>query len=389
VILLRQQNIQKPHIKNITTGLAISILLLFVISFYNSIAFGEIFLHDALPHYGHVMTLTALTQEDFMPSPIIADEEPSEVKPAWDVIVTMEGGVPVFGLVGLDDVGVDFSTHYENPLVVWDSLNPRLLSPIHLENLRDPLFLRDSMYTVNTLTLFEPETFNADEFMAVDLRVNPQNLAGNDPVVMVFHTHSTEMFADSDPNDMFTGIVGIGAYLTKLLNERGIPTMHYYTERFDIVDGKPQILGSYERQESYIRQILKDNPTIEVIIDLHRDGLLESTPLPITTINGQSTARLMFVHGLSLRNVNGVAVPITNLPNPNLPTNLAFSFQMQMALNQSHPTLNRRIFLNAFRYSLHYLPKSLFVEVGDQRSTFTQAKNAMYPLADALNFVLK
>jgi stage II sporulation protein P len=83
-----------------------------------------------------------------------------------------------------------------------------------------------------------------------------------------------------------------------------------------------------------------------------------------------------------------VAVPISYLPNPNLMCNLAFSFQMQMELNGSHPGLNRRIYLNVFRFSTHFMPKSLFVEVGDQRNTLREAKNAMYPLVDALVNVL-
>ncbi|MCL2170251.1 MAG: stage II sporulation protein P, partial [Defluviitaleaceae bacterium] len=136
--------------------------------------------------------------------------------------------------------------------------------------------------------------------------------------------------------------------------------------------------------ESHIRRILYENPTIEVIIDMHRDGLPETAPRLVTNIDGTPTARLMFVNGLSTRNVNGVAVPISYLPNPNQEGNLAFSFQMQVALNESHPNLNRRIFLNAFRYSTHFLPKSLLLEVGDQRNTQREAKNAMYPFADAL-----
>ena len=97
----------------------------------------------------------------------------------------------------------------------------------------------------------------------------------------------------------------------------------------------------------------------------------------------------MFVNGLSTRNVNGVAVPISYLPNPNRADNLAFSFQLQMALNEEHPGLNRRIFLNAFRYSTHFLPKSILLEVGDQRNSQREAKNAMYPFADALVVILR
>jgi hypothetical protein len=307
---------QKPHFKSVTTGLAISVLLLFVISFYNSVAFGEIFLHDALPHYGRVMALTPLTpltQADF------ETQTTQETPLVWDVIVDMDGNNPALGLIGLDDVGVDFSTNYEDLQLVLDTLHPRLFGGLSDEALRDPAILRSAMYTVDDRTLFVPELFKVDNFIAADLRVSPQSVANGDPVVLIFHTHSTEMFVDSNPGDMFTGIVGVGDYLARLLNARGIPTMHYYAERFDMVDDKPHILGAYERQEKFIKQVLQDNPSIEVVIDIHRDGIENpAAPLLVTQINGQSTARLMFVNGISTRNVNGVAVPVNNLPNPNL-----------------------------------------------------------------------
>ena len=123
---------------------------------------------------------------------------------------------------------------------------------------------------------------------------------------------------------------------------------------------------------------------------MHRDGIENpNVPRLVTYIDGKPHARLMFVNGLSYRNVNGVATPIPFLYNPNRADNLAFSFQMQMALNASHPSLNRRIYLNAFRFSTHFLPKSLLLEVGDQRSTRQEAKNAMYPFAQALAYILR
>jgi len=366
--------------KSLSLGIVASILLLFGISFFNDIASGEVFLHDALPHYGQIMALTA---DDFLPQTSLVAEEVYE-SDGDDYYAT----AVVAGLVGLNDVGVDFSTAYADIQEVLDTLDPHSLIIPNIEELRNPTTLKNAMYTVNNLTLFLPEIFDVDDFVARDMRANPISLAVGEPVVLIFHTHSTEMFRDSDPDDMYTGIVGVGAYLANLLNAKGIATMHY-TRRFDIVDGVPHIWGAYERQEAYIRQILADNPSIEVIIDMHRDGLPETAPRLVTNIDGKPTARLMFVNGLSTRNVNGVAVPISYLPNPNRSDNLAFSFQLQMLLNESHPGLNRRIFLNAFRYSTHFLPKSLLLEVGDQRNSQREAKNAMYPFAEALAEILR
>ena len=350
-------------------GVAVSILLLFAMSFFNDIVFGEIFLNNGLPHYGHVM---ALSPSDFSFESTFEDDE---------------GIVNVMQVFGLNDIEVDFSTNYDNMQMALDTIYPRIFEMPNIDDLQNPNFLVSNIYTVDPRTIFLPEIFDAVGFMERDLRLTPVADA-NAPRVLIFHTHSTEMFIDSNPLDMWTGIVGVGAYLADLLNDMGIPTIHY-ARRFDIVDGQSHIMGAYERQEEYIWRILEENPSIEVIIDLHRDGLPETAPLLVTYVEGRRTARLMFVNGLSMRNVNGVPTNIYHLPNPNRDLNLAFSFQMQMALNQAHPNLTRRIYLNAFRYSTHFLPRALLVEAGDQRNTQREAKNAMYPLADALYSVLK
>lgn len=47
-----------------------------------------------------------------------------------------------------------------------------------------------------------------------------------------------------------------------------------------------------------IGQVLEENPTIQVVIDLHRDGVPEGKHL-VTEINGKPTAQIMYFNGLS------------------------------------------------------------------------------------------
>ena len=79
-------------------------------------------------------------------------------------------------------------------------------------------------------------------------------------------------------------------------------------------------------QGEAVEKILAENPTIEVVIDLHRDGVAEGTHL-VTEINGKPTAKIMFFNGLSRSRTNG---NIDYLPNPYIQDNLAFSLQMQI-----------------------------------------------------------
>ena len=153
---------------------------------------------------------------------------------------------------------------------------------------------------------------------------------------------------------------------------------------YDIIDGKLDRSNAYENAESSIRPILEANPSIEVAIDLHRDGVAEGTHL-VTEIDGKQTARIMFFNGLSRTRTNG---DIDYLYNPYIQDNLAFSLQMQLASESMYPGFARHIYLRGYRYNLHLLPKSLLIEAGAQTNTVEEMRNAMEVLAETLYYVL-
>ena len=134
-----------------------------------------------------------------------------------------------------------------------------------------------------------------------------------------------------------------------------------------------------------LQQILAENPSVEVVIDLHRDGVT-GTDKTITNINGNDTAKIMFFNGLSHTTAQG---DIAYLANPNLEGNLAFSFRMQLAAAEYYPDFTKKIYLKGYRYNMHMLPKSALVEVGNQNNTVQEARNAMIPLADVIHKVLE
>ena len=249
-----------------------------------------------------------------------------------------------------------------------------------IEKLRDFDYLLSNFYTVDSSTMIGPEQLNADDLLSRSMKID--NGTGG-PKILIFHTHSQEEFADSIPGDPATSIVGIGDYLTELLNTKGIETIHD-TGVYDIINGKLDRSNAYENAEASVRPILEANPTIEVAIDLHRDGVAEGTHL-VTEINGKPTAKIMYFNGLSRSRANG---DIDYLYNPYIQDNLAFSLQMQLKSETLYPGFARHIYLRAYRYNLHLLPKSLLVEAGAQTNTVEEMKNAMEVLADTLYHVI-
>ena len=255
------------------------------------------------------------------------------------------------------------------------------LTDISLEQFQDFDFVLNNFFTVDSTTSITSEQMNAPELVQMDLRMQ----TGNDqPQILIYHTHSQEEFIDSVPGDASTTIVGVGDYLTKILKEDYGYNVIHVTDTFDIVDGKLDRNQAYNYAQERISQVLEENPSIEVIIDLHRDGVADNQRL-VTEVDGKQTAKVMFFNGLSRTKQNG---EITYLPNPYIQDNLAFSLQMMLACEKYYPDFARTIYLRGYRYNLHLRPKTLLVECGAQTNTVEEEMNAMEPLADVLNKVL-
>ena len=235
-----------------------------------------------------------------------------------------------------------------------------------------------NFYAIDANTMAGSDQLSVEKLLGMDMTL-PQG--GDGPQILIYHTHSQEAFADSVPGDVNTGIVGVGECLTKILTEQyGYRVLHN-TGQYDVETRD----NAYSRALPAVEQILAENPSIQVIIDLHRDEVAEETKL-VTDIQGRPTARFMFFNGLSRTRKTG---DIDYLANENQEANLAFSFQMQLKAAEYYPGLTRRIYLKGYRYNMHLRPRTLLVELGAQNNTVEEAINACDPLAHILDMVLK
>ena len=235
-----------------------------------------------------------------------------------------------------------------------------------------------NFYAIDANTMAGSDQLSVEKLLGMDMTL-PQE--GDGPQILIYHTHSQEAFADSVPGDVNTGIVGVGECLTKILTEQyGYRVLHN-TGQYDVETRD----NAYSRALPAVEQILAENPSIQVIIDLHRDEVAEETKL-VTDIQGRPTARFMFFNGLSRTRKTG---DIDYLANENQEANLAFSFQMQLKAAEYYPGLTRRFYLKGYRYNMHLRPRTLLVELGAQNNTVEEAINACDPLAHILDMVLK
>ncbi len=249
---------------------------------------------------------------------------------------------------------------------------------IDLAQLKDYESLVGNFYAIDANTMIGSDQLSVDKLMEIDMTMAKQE--GEGPQILIYHTHSQEAFADSVPGDVNTGIVGVGEYLTQVLTEQyGYRVLHH-TGQYDVETRD----NAYSRALPEVEQLLAKNPSIQVVIDLHRDEVAQDTRL-VTELQGRPTAKFMFFNGLSRTRKTG---DIDYLRNENQEANLAFSFQMQLKAAEYYPGLTRRIYLKGYRYNMHLCPRTLLVELGAQNNTYEEAINACDPLAHILDMVL-
>ena len=245
------------------------------------------------------------------------------------------------------------------------------------QNLQDYTELVKAFYAIDSTTAAGTELLNTEDLLSKDMRMKGSN---DEPQILIYHTHSQEAFKDSIPGDESTTIVGAGEKLAQLLREKYGYNVIHNTQHFD----EESRDYAYSNSLPVLEQILAENPSIEVVIDLHRDAMPEDRRL-VVDFQGRPTAQFMFFNGLSRTARSG---EIESLENPYLEDNLAFSFQMQTASNEYYPGIARRIYLKAYRYNLHLRPKSLLIELGAQNNTVEEIMNAIDPLAHIIHLVL-
>ena len=248
-----------------------------------------------------------------------------------------------------------------------------------LEQLLDYDFLMQNFYSVHASTTAGRDEMNAETLLAKDLSISRDS---SRPQILIYHTHSQEEFSDYSPENPEATVVGIGNYLTELLEKKGYNVIHD-TTAYDIQSGELDRNHAYNYALDGITAILQRYPSVEVVLDVHRDGVRDGVRL-VTEVGGKPTAQIMFFNGMS-QTPDG---PIEYLPNPCKEDNLAFSLQMQLDAAAYYPGFTRKIYLKGLRYNLHVRPRSALIEVGAQTNTYEEALNAMEPLAELLDMEL-
>lgn len=206
------------------------------------------------------------------------------------------------------------------------------------------------------------------------------DLHGEGPRVLILHSHTTESYAqtaeryeESSPYrtlDPGHNMIRLGQIVADILENAGIEVLHD-TDFHDY----PSYNAAYSHAAASTKDYLQQYPTIELILDLHRDAADTPTGQLVTkcSLDGETAAQLMFVMGTDAR-----------LSHPDWERNMSLALKLQVLLERENPGICRSMNLSKNRYNQHLGDRALLVEIGAAGNTLAQAELAARKLAQAI-----
>ncbi len=303
--------------------------------------------------------------------PVIAQAQPNggiEVVrwPLWKDV--LEQGVP--GLLTVTQqpsavkVTPEFTTGqvFRSAILVFTGVDVKDMKSLLQKEIPLLLSLKGAGTAVNAMSL--------PDFPKFDLKIFSGS--GKNPLVGIYHTHTAESFIPTSGHSHSLGgqrgdIVKVGDDLASYLDQQGIGTVHS-----DNIHDYPSFMKAYNLSEVTVRAMLNDNPSLQMLFDIHRDA--EKRENVTTMVNGVAVARIMIVVGQGQ----------PDLVQPHWQQNQAFAKLIEAKMNERYPGLSRGIQLVDWRYNEHLHPRLLLLEVGCQENSLEEANRSIEMLGSIL-----
>lgn len=207
---------------------------------------------------------------------------------------------------------------------------------------------------------------NATDFDVTDYlnrTVSLPSFTAGKPAVLIYHTHTTECYRNSagitNTRDETKNVVAVGEAMAEVFREAGYETIHLtdiYNDDFS---------NAYSTSRKAVEQVLKENPTIQVVLDVHRDSISSNgvNYYPVTEVNGRQAAQIMIVCGTDSK----------GLSHPDWPKNFTYALALSRRMGALYGQLSRPVNLREDRFNTHFTDYTLLLEVGSAANTLEQA----------------
>lgn len=262
---------------------------------------------------------------------------------------------------------------------------PTVPIPEEPEKSEQPLIFADNGVQARTLTPASPDGY----VVTGDVYINNRSDKSFDetlfdgtfaaslselegPKVLIVHTHGSEAYTmppgqeyeasgDCRTTDCAFNVVRVGDELARVLEEAGIGVIHD-AALYDY----PEYSGAYGRSLAAAEAAMEENPSISLVLDIHRDAISDADGSPykvVSSVAGLNAAQMSFIIGTD----GG------GLEHEGWRENLKLAAAIQQRLLDSYPTLMRPVSVRNSRYNQHVSPGALLVEMGAAGNSLDEA----------------
>lgn len=207
---------------------------------------------------------------------------------------------------------------------------------------------------------------NATAFDIADLldnTVKSPSFTEGEPAILIYHTHTTECYRNDEgitnTADETKNVVAVGEAMKKEFEAAGYPTIHV-KEVFNT-----DFSNAYPTARAAILEVLEQNPTVQVVLDVHRDSISSGGVdyYPVTEVEGREAAQIMFVCGTDAKGMD----------HPHWRKNFTYALELSRRMGTLYGQLSRPVNLRTDRFNTHFTDYTLLVEVGSSANTLEQA----------------
>lgn len=208
---------------------------------------------------------------------------------------------------------------------------------------------------------------NATDFdvsACLNKSVSMPEFTSGKPAVLIYHTHTTECYRNAEgltnTRDESKNVVAVGEAMAKVFEAAGYKTIHIKD-----VFNQPNFSGAYATARATVEEVLQENPTVRVVLDIHRDSISSNGVeyFPVTEVDGREAAQVMIVCGTDAK----------GLEHPEWRQNFTYALQLSRKMGSLYGQLSRPVNLRRDRFNTHFTPHTLLLEVGSYANTLSQA----------------
>lgn len=195
-----------------------------------------------------------------------------------------------------------------------------------------------------------------------------------EPRVLIYHTHATESYLPATAGNYHTTkeantVREAGAIMAETLEEEGIAVIHDKT-----IHDNPSYDASYQRSYETLTAILNKYPSIECVIDLHRDAIAGSAEGPTETVHGQTCSYYSYVLGST---------------SPTYQSNKEFLNRLNAVAASSYDGFTGYILERPYYYNQEMCGQSVLLELGNNRNHIDDVRRSAKVFGQMLADVLK